>query len=97
MIAFAFFAVLAMVAVFYFYGFKAAGMINKTIVSGVSAVLFLIIGTFLWPISESYMAGMKNQGIREEAQAEADAAKTMITVLGSAENYIRYLETKKGK
>ena len=97
MIAFAFFAVIALISAFYAIGLFQVGSLNKGIAFVAIAALSLLAGAFLWPISDAYTDSVRNRQMQANAQAEAEAARTMIAVLGSSEAYIRYMEIKKGQ
>ncbi|EKO3439492.1 hypothetical protein NTE19_003384 [Vibrio fluvialis] len=59
----------------------------------ISASLVLI-GIVSYPVCEHWWSEYQIQIEANRTQAESERAKTMIRVLGSPENYIRYLKDK---
>lgn len=59
------------------------------------AVSVLVVGVVAYPYAEQQRAWFNSKTEAVRAASEANRAKTMIAELGSAENYLRYLETQK--
>lgn len=67
---------------------------SKAIWYSYLAVSVLVVGVVAYPYAEQQQAKIKANTEVFNTASEANRAKTMIAELGSAENYLRYLETQ---
>ncbi len=76
---------LAAVLLVIVFATKDAAVQGVPLICFALAIATLVAGVLLYPVSRAYESGLA-------LQSETDRARSMIVVLGSADNYIKYLE-----